>query len=87
MVPYGLGCILLALLTVPWQTDRPKRAGKMLGLVVATASFVGCDMPCYFDMIFQVILHSTAWYDPLNPNWIHVLAKQLGCSKETSKHL
>eukprot|EP00435_Cladocopium_sp_Y103_P043289 s943_g12.t1 len=37
MVPYGLGCILLALLTV--------------------------------------ILHSNAWYDPLNPSWIHVLAK------------
>jgi len=37
---------------------------------------VGCSLlRLWMTDTSKVILHSTAWYDPLNPNWIHVLPK------------
>lgn len=99
MVPYGLGCILLALLTAPCMALGVKQIqtefiedtrnlayislpyatrvqGQDLGAEWVKVGLVGCSLlRLWMTDTSKVILHSTAWYDPLNPNWIHVLPK------------
>lgn len=74
----GIGVIMMFFMTQSWA--RPTLAkyrptATLLGFRTVSGVLVPYGLGCILLAVLTVILHHTAWYDPLNPSWIHVLPK------------
>jgi len=74
----GVGVIMMFFMTQSWAKPtlaKYRPTATLLGLRTISGVMVPYGLGCILLALLTVILHSTAWYDPLNPNWIHVLPK------------
>lgn len=74
----GVGVIMMFFMTQSWAKPtlaKYRPTATLLGLRTISGVMVPYGLGCILLALLTVILHSTPWYDPLNPSWIHVLAK------------
>lgn len=74
----GVGVIMMFFMTQSWAKPtlaKYRPTATLLGLRTISGVMVPYGLGCILLALLTVILHSNAWYDPLNPNWIHVCAK------------